>query len=440
MKWKRVMSAVLAASMCLSLAACSGKKESDSDKIVISAITTANKDKVDEDPVNKTFYDSWDRFLKDHPEVEFECEYVPHDAYQEKAQILATGKELPDIFEMKGSWTQNWVKNGVVMSLDEMMESDPEWTETLLPGASSSFKVDDSTYGLSVDAGGLTSIVYYNEDIFKECGINEFPKNLNEFADAIVKIKEKGFIPITLGNVAGWPAESCIFSLLSSRICGETWTKNLLKYDGSADFTNPDFVKALEVLEQWIDLGAFNEDVNSIDYNEARVNYINGKAAMCIDGYWGVTSILSDAPQEIIDATKVTEIPVSKMEGDLEVAEGGGWSVSVNSKVKDDPKKLELIQEWYKEYLCEETANTMYEMGKIPSVKTSGYDTSKLEPLMIDYYELFDRVDQYTVLDVYFSPSLVDVLNTSLQELFIKQTTPEEIAQRVQAEYEKSLS
>ena len=158
-----------------------------------------------------------------------------------------------------------------------------------------------------------------------------------------------------------------------------------------------------------------------------------------MDGYWAVGSILSDAPQEVIDVTKITEIPVEKREGDMEYYEGGGWAVSVNAKVKEDQKKYDLITEWYKEYFCEDTANTMYEMGKVPSVKTAGYDESKLEELQLNYYDVFENTDQYTVIDLHFPPSLVDVLNTSLQELLIGQVEPEEIAERVQAEYEKAL-
>lgn len=443
MNLKKVTSVLLAAALVGSLAGCAGEKKegekSKDGKITITAVSTNNRDKMDSDPIVKTYFDSWDKFLKDHPEVEFDHEYIPHDAYQEKAQILATGDELPDMFDMKGSWMENWVNNGNIMSLDDMIKEDTEWAATLKEGASSAFKMDDSVYGLSIDGGGLTALVYYNEEIFKECGIEKFPENLDEFNDAIVKIKDKGYVPIQLGNVANWPAESCIFSYVMSRICGETWIQNLLKYDGSADFTNPDFIKALDVLKTWADLGAFNSDVNSIDYNEARVGYFDKKAAMSLDGYWAVTSILADAPQDVIDATKITTLPISKPEGDAEIYEGGGWAVAVNAKVKDDPEKMELITEWYKDYFSESNANTMYEMGKVPSIKTEGYDKSKLKPLEINYYDVFDTTPQYTVIDLHFSPSLVDVLNTSLQELLIGQVTPEEIAKRVQAEYEKSL-
>ena len=91
MKMKRLVAAGLAVTMAVSLVGCSGSKEEDTKtkdgKIVISAITTANEDQKDVDPIVKTWYESWDRFLKDHPEVEH-MEYVPHDAYQEKHRFL----------------------------------------------------------------------------------------------------------------------------------------------------------------------------------------------------------------------------------------------------------------------------------------------------------------------------------------------------------------
>lgn len=454
MKMKKLLSLTMATALLVSTAACSTPQEAPSGnasstptstgeapkKITITAATTLNPDNRESDPIVKTFYDSWDRFLADNPNVTLDHEYIPHDAYQEKAQILATGDELPDIFEMKGSWTRNWVENGRVLSLNSMLDNNPEWKETLEGGAASAFTVDGKIYGLTTDGGGLTSLVFYNQDIFNECGITEFPKNIAEFNTAIEKIKAKGYTPISLGNVANWPAESCIFSTLMSRTAGEAWVKDLLKYDGTADFTNPKFTEALGILETWAKMGAFNSDVNSIDYHQARVGYYDKKAAMSIDGFWAINSIIKDAPQDVIDATRIAMIPIDPPAGDIEVFEGGGWAVSTNAKVAEDADKLAVIEQWYKEYFSVSTANTMYEMGKIPSIKTPGYDKSKLHRLQNDYYELFAKTPQYTVIDLYFSPSLVETLNTSLQELLIQKVSTQEIANRVQAEYAKGAN
>ena len=56
-----------------------------------------------------------------------------------KSTDSCTGDELPDIFDMKGSWTSNWVDNGVVLSLDDMLKEDEEWASTLQENAYSAF-------------------------------------------------------------------------------------------------------------------------------------------------------------------------------------------------------------------------------------------------------------------------------------------------------------
>ena len=106
----------------------------------------------------------------------------------------------------------------------------------------------------------------------KECGIDKFPGNLEEFNEAIVKIKKKGYTPISLGNVANWPAESCIFSLLMSRVCGKHGFRIFIKNMMVQLILKTGFIEALNIMKNGVELGAFNSDVNSnIDYTESSI-------------------------------------------------------------------------------------------------------------------------------------------------------------------------
>ena len=68
--------------------------------------------------------------------------------------------------------------------------------------------------------------IYYNERIFKEAGIENFPETWNEFKDAILKIKDKGYTPIGLGAKTSYTVGH-LHNLISYRWLGTDIAKKL---------------------------------------------------------------------------------------------------------------------------------------------------------------------------------------------------------------------
>src|SRR5690606_32338107 len=168
----------------------------------------------------RAFYDSVERYMDENKNVNITVEAVAAEPYNDKAKVLAAGNELPDVFELLGSWNKSFVESGVLMNLTEIINADPEWKAIIKDTAVNNFKIGEDIYAICLEEGGSTTLLFYNEEILKECGVDAPPKNMDELLDSFDAIKAKGYTPISLGNKGQWVAQSCYLSAIGARYTG----------------------------------------------------------------------------------------------------------------------------------------------------------------------------------------------------------------------------
>lgn len=446
---KRAASLVLVLSLVLCLFAACGsgnnvsqnngsKDQTEPEKVEKVTLTFLN-DQVEavEGGAAIAFDNALDRLTKEHPEITIDQEKVADEAEYTKVKTLAAGNELPDMFVARGDLLDMLVSSDLIGSIDEELNADPAWKDQFLPGAFDVFTRDEKIYAVPCTLKS-TSLVFYNEDIFKDVGITQYPQTWSEFLDAVDKIKAKGYIPITLGNKEQWMAQSCILSELADRFTGTDWF-NSIKDRKGAKFTDPDFVKSLQAMADLSARGAFNSDMNSLDNMQQRTAYYNKKAAMMIEGAWAIGDMDKDCPADVLSATKVALIPaVEGGKGDPAAMSGGasvGFFMSNLTGAKRDAAILVL-----KALSSPEFGTEMTEFNKFPAVKPGDYDESKVSDLAKQYNDLVDKGSFVPVYDIQLTPAVIDVINTGLQQLLIGGTSPEELAQRIEAEYESEAN
>jgi len=376
------------------------------------------------------------KFQAENPDIIVEEESIgDQNAYYTKLKTLAASNDLPDIFISKGSELAMFARNETVAPLDDLLGEDAGWKDGFLPSSFNDLTSSGQTYGVPFSMLA-TSVVYYNKQILADAGFSEFPKTWSDFESAIAKIKDKGITPIALGNKEQWVAESCILSALGDRFTGSDWFNSINEKTG-AKFTDPDFLKGLAALQDLAKKGAFNADLNSINNDQQKTLYYNGKAAMFIEGSWAVGAVAS-APKEIADNTEVAVLPaVDGGKGEALATSGGagsGYAVGVRSY---DEKK-EAIAKVLKAISGESFAKSLAEKGEPVAFKVSDYDKSKVSPLAVKYAELSSQLQFTPIYDSYLSPAVVSVMNSGLQGLLIDAVTPEELGKSIQAEYEKA--
>ncbi len=407
------------------------------ENVQLKIFTQNLKENIEKDSRVKAFYNSIDKFTGANPNVEIVVDAVAAEPYNDKAKILAAGNELPDIFEVLGSWNKSFVEGGVVMNLKDIIGADAEWKEIIKPTAVNNYKIGEDIYGICLEEGGSTTLLFYNEDILKECGVNAPPKTMAELLSSIEKIKAKGYTPISLGNKGPWVAESCYLSAIGSRYTGNDWNFNIVNREG-AKFTDPEFVKGLALMQELANKGAFNKDLNSIDYQQQRVPYYNKKAAMFIEGYWAINSLLTDCPEDVLKATHVAGIPAIEdaKVSDYTAGGNGGWAYALSAKLEG--AKKEAAVGWLKTLISRESASTVMEGGNPCAIVPGDYDKSKLSGLQVEFFDMMASANFCETYDLIFDTNVIDVMNKGLQELLINTLSPGDLAKRIQAEYEKT--
>lgn len=371
-----------------------------------------------------------EEFKRKHPNVVISEESLQDPTYKTKIKTLAAGNDLPDVFELLGSDAQMFVDNGLVKPLDEVMEQDPEFKNVFIPSTLDDFTVNGQLVGIPMQMIS-SSLIYYNEAIFKEVGIDQFPETWDEFLAAIEILRENGYTPISLGNKGNWLAQSSILSALADRFTGTEWFYSLKNNEG-AKFTDEPFVAALRAMQQLSEVGAFNTDLNSIDNGQQRTAYYNGEAAMFIEGSWAISSVTTDAPQEILENTRLAVFPaVDGGAGNPKATSGGAaWAFAINANLEGE--KLEAAIALVKQLTGVEYAKRAIENNADSASIPENYDSSKVSPLFMEYTELLNELEITPIYDAHLSPAVIDAINRGLQNLLIGMVTPEQLAQDFQ--------
>ena len=376
-----------------------------------------------------------ERFRAEHPEVNLVVDAIGHDSYEERILVLAAGNELPDVFRFRASTLGDFVEGGLLHPLGELIEASPEFADNRLPN---SFRTaDGEVWGVPMNALS-TSLVYYNQAIFDEVGIDRFPESWTEFEQVIVRIRDAGYIPIAMGNRSPWLGQSVYLSTVAVRFTGEEWFQSILDRDG-ASFTDAPFVAALDAMQNLAEIGAFNDDFLSIDNTAMRRLYYNGRSAMFIEGSWALEQLEASAPANVRDATAIAVLPPVDGTGVPQDTMSGGpsaWTWGIRSGLSG--ARLEAAWDLMTAINGAESANMMAENGGVPLSRAEDFDASGLSERQLRFLEIFQEYTVTPIYDAHLDAALIETINNGIQELLLGLVTPEELAQTIQEQYVRS--
>ncbi|MGB8456015.1 MAG: extracellular solute-binding protein [Anaerocolumna sp.] len=381
--------------------------------------------------VGDSFLAMEEKWQAENPDITLNQQAMSQADYSTKIQAQAAVNEVPDIFMVKGSWVDNFVDNGIMAPINDYLDK-YEHKDAFREGVFDAATRDGMTYGLPNQLS-ITSVVYYNEKLWKSIGYDTFPDNWEDIFAAAKKFNEMGIATIGLGNSERWPAESCILSTLGDRYTGMDWTNSIIAHDGQAKFTDPAFVSALGRLQELAVNQVFNPDFNTITETQSIEYYTQEKAAAVVSGHWTVSAIESFASEDLLNNTKVAVLPAVEGGKADSISGGCGWYFAVNKNLTG--AKLDAAMDFIFATtgydMCEYAAN---EHGIIGAAIIDNPDQSKLSQLAKDFIHLVDGVSFTPVYDLTMNGSAIEVMNTGLQELLNNSKTPEELAAEIQTE------
>jgi len=149
-------------------------------------------------------------FEKEHPDIDIIYEYSGWDDHWTKLATQAAGNNLPDIMQHDYSRIAEWVGNGLLLPLDEYVESGVLDFTNVAQSALDGGRVDGKLYG--VNLGVNTTAMFLNVGVFEELGI-PVPKDKwtwAEFEKIANEVKEKAgtyaYAGVTLSYDHLWKA------------------------------------------------------------------------------------------------------------------------------------------------------------------------------------------------------------------------------------------
>ncbi|RJE87696.1 extracellular solute-binding protein [Paenibacillus sp. 1011MAR3C5] len=375
-------------------------------------------------------------FEEAHPKIKVQVREIAPDEYRKRLKESAETGHMPDVFVLwSGAMTREYAAASLIQPIDELVDAYPEWRDGFLPNSLEAFKDRGLVYGAPMGLSP-TSILYYNKRIFEENRLS-VPKTWSELLYVIDKLNRNGITPVALGNKAGWPAQSSIFSSLADRVTGTEWLMYAVRQEGGVRFTDPTFIEALNYMKQLGEAGAFQAGYQLIDNVEMELMFARGEAAMMIDGGWALTNLAANATQEAMNemgAALLPAIPGGK--GDPNTLAGAVGSGMALGKSATGAKKDAAFELIYAMSGPEAQQRTL-ESNQLVSYKIE-LDKSKVSPIFAEVYDLVNSVSLTPVYDGVLTTEGAEALNDGLQEL-LEGGDPKQIAASIQEAHAKAL-
>lgn len=357
----------------------------------------------------------------DHPGVTIKQEVLDNEQYKAKIRVLSAVNELPDVgLTWAAGYLQPFVEGGLFAPLDDLLGG--ELRDSFVAGTTEAYAVGGKTYALPLEFN--IAPVYYNKKLFKQFNL-DVPRTYAEFRHVVQTLAAGGVAPIALGNKDRWTG-SLWYMYMADRIAGSRTLAGAI--EGKASFSQPGLLQAAHNVQALVDDGAFEPGFNGLSNDEAKADFLNGKAAMYLMGTWELPNFTTNAdiPQEFRDSVGFFKFPtVDGGAGNIDGWVGGpgvGLFVAENSEVKDEAKAFVeyFVKRWGEQ--------SVTDAGVIPATKV---DTAavKLPQLYIDLLDEMNKATSITLFaDVQMKPGAAETHLNQIQALFGKAATPEQFA------------
>lgn len=371
---------------------------------------------------NKIVNQIIDEYQKEHPNVTIKQEVLDNEQYKNKLKVLSASNELPDVgVTWAAGFLKPYVEGNLFAPVDDLL--DGELNGKFVSGTTEAYAVNDKTYALPIEFN--IAPVYYNKAIFEQFKL-EVPQTYEQFQQVVKTLSGNGIAPIALGNKDRWTG-SLWYMYLADRIGGQEKLTNAI--NGSGSFKDEGLVKAASEIQSLVDGNAFVKGYNGLSNEEAKSEFLNGKAGMYMMGTWELPNFTTneEIPQEFRDSVGFFKFPtVEGGKGDINSWVGGpgvGLFISENSKVKDEAKAFVeyFVTKWGEQ--------SVTGAGVIPATKV---DTAALELPQL-YIDLFNEMNQASSItlfaDVQMQANAAETHLNMIQALFGKAVTPEKFSE-----------
>lgn len=430
---KRVLSALAAVTMVLSLAACGGQSAaSESSSAATSGSETATAESSEEIVITYPTYrvgthvsagteakliEGFNEAYKGKYRVEIE-ELPSDSAYTEKMKVLASTNALPDVVEGKDGILELAIRNGQAVDLTEFVNADPEFKAEIGEDAINANTIDGKLYSIS-HSNQLIGY-FYNKEHFADAGITP-AKTWDEFMSNLEALKAAGHTPISMMT-----GENCwVTNLLLASMVGTDGEagNTFMTTKNPGEYNTPEMVKALTMMQTILQQYT-TQDALGAKYDIAANHFMQGDTSIICNGPWMTTDFTNPekAMEGFADKVGVALYPNNGAFAQYEI----GYMVCAS-----DPAKQEAAFEFIKyKTNAEAQLLSLEENGVIPL--TSNVELSEEyvaeNPLVAELIELSASAEyKYNTFDNMSPAGVIETMSKSYPSLAMGDITPEEM-------------
>jgi len=378
------------------------------------------------------------KFEKEHPYIKIKSLNMFNEVFHEKLAIMALSNSLTDVIYLwPGNRTEQITKNNLVEDLKPLIERDG-LTNVYNTSALAPQGINGEIFELPITLT-FTHVFYINNKKLEKLGFNP-PQTLNELKIIAEKLGES---PIVMSNKDSWTLSSCLASVLLGRLAGSNWIKEAIQ--GKHKFTDPEFVKFLNLLKYLFDNKILSNDSLNLNYKDVVSEFLdeNNNKIFLIDGDWKAQTILEDINNGIYSEEEKKNITFTVFPrlGDELNTNTSSMVAGVGMSIKSDLDLLKKEAAWT---FVKFFAGKEYQLKRLKIEGTTpSYILNKTEIEALNLDTLINKRLDFTlfhngvnVIDNYLSGQTNEVLNLGIQKLVLGAISPEELAKEIQNEFE----
>ncbi len=240
--------------------------------------------------------------MERHPEIKIEYTMLSGDQLTQTLTTAIKSGDAPDLFALpSGVKLSTAVSEGWYQPMTSYLSQ--EFIDSFETGALNEgvTTIGGEIYALPEAANIVNSLMFYNKDIFEECGLDPEnpPETWSEFLEACKTITEKGqgryYGIIESGNV---PTRNEIelrsFANLAGAQCNYYGVMSIV--DGKNPFASDAMKQALNLYAQLAADGSIHPDSINLDAPSARAMFAQGQAGFLIQGSWCIPTWRAENP------------------------------------------------------------------------------------------------------------------------------------------------
>lgn len=343
----------------------------------------------------------------------------------------------PDIVGTPGpSFVMQLALAGQLASLDDYAE-EFGWNDRFAAGSLDLGKANGVLY--SIPSEIETLVLYYNKTLFEQNGW-EPPTTLDELMALAETVDAAGIIPFAHGNAEWRPANEWFVGEFLNRTAGGP-QKVYDALNGEVEWTDPDFVAAIEALNQMQQNGWFAGGLDryyTATFAEVGSMFGAGEAAMKIEGSWYVGDTPSQFGPEAGNENEWDWVPVPSVTGDAIFDIGIGQTFSINGNSTNQDAAAAFLDHWFSP---ETQAALLAACSLVPApLSLEGQDLSAVNPglteILAAMNEAFAANNYGYTTWTFWPPATETYLIEEIERVWAGEITAEEYLQGHQERFD----